>query len=351
MNYDSMAVPLYISPNRVSNKPIYQNSYRPTYATTRKMELSTFYIVETTRRPSSPTHIFDLRRTTQRPNLDADYHFSYSTPASAIFISPSISDSNNPINLSYLVSSSNTNKVSIKRPTYETPKPHGDYKPQSPFSHDTSDDFDGYLRPETSFYIPIKNKNKPSYNDYSKYNFKPETSTPSNVKFVYLENVLHKYYQGKSSGEKSEGLYDPSQTRRYAEVYDKHLTEKKDDFVSLTRPTTDDKTDNENLTDAEEPTEEEATNDFDIVDDDETEYYDDETMTLDGRSKNGPQNIFLVPFKLLTKIERPDNWVNKDTPDENTKTKLPEVPTLKQDENVARELPKPIFGRRKAGKN
>lgn len=356
INYDNMAIPLYISPNRVSNKPIYHNAYRPTYATTRKMELSTFFIIETTRRPVTLPNIFDLRRTTQRPNLDLDYHISYSTPASAIFISPSISDPNNPINLSYLVSSSNTNQISIKKPMHENSKPFSDSRPQSVFSHDTfdtpqDDSFDGYLRPETSFYIPIKNKHKPTYNDYSKYNLKPETSTPNNVRFVYLENVLHKYYQGKSNDEDGEGLYDQTQTKRYAEIYDKHMTDKKtDDFITLTRPSTGENTDNKNLTDDETTTDVEKTLDFDVTDDNETEYYDDETVTLDGRSKNGQENIFLVPFKVLTKIERQDNWVNKDIPDENTKSKLPEVPTLEQTENVARELPKPIFGRRKSGK-
>jgi hypothetical protein len=361
-NYDEIAIPLYVSPNRVSNKPVYQSSYRPTYATTRKMELSTFFIVETTRRPPvTPPNIFDLRRTTQRPQLDLDYHISYSTPSSAIFISPSsISDSD----LSYFISSSNTNKVSIKRPTHENPKPYNDYRPLSVFSHETydgsqdetfnepqDDTFDGYLRPDANFYVPTKNKHKPTYNDYSNYNIKPETSTANSVKFVYLENVLHKYYEGKSSivNEDAEGLYDPAQTKRYAEIYDEHLTDKKsDDFFSLTRTMTDDKTDdkkthyNSNDFDASE---------LDDTDNDESDIYydsDDKTVKLDGRSKNGQQqNLFLVPFKLLTKIDRPDNWVNKDTDDKNLKSRLPEVPALKQDEDVAREFPKPFFGRRK----
>lgn len=346
IDYENMAIPLYVSPNRVSSKPSYQNSYRPTYATTRKMELSTFLFIETTRRPPLPLNIYDLRQTTQRPKLDADIQISFSTPSNSIFISPSsLSDSHDSINLSYLFSSSNTNKVSIKKPTHENPKPFSDYQPLSVFSHDTfdapQDDFDGYLRPETSFYVPLKNKFKPTYNDYSKYNLKPETSTPNSVRFVYLENVLHKYYQGKSGddGDK-QGLYDRGQTNRYAEIYDKHLNDKNsDDFISMTRTMTDDKTDHKKETD--DSLDIDGT---DIESDENYDNYDDETLQLDGRSKNGQQNLFLVPFKVLTKIDRPDNWVNRETTDEDLKSRLPEVPSLRQDENLAQEVPKPLLG-------
>ena len=51
---------------------------------------------------------------------------------------------------------------------------------------------------------------------------------------------------------------------------------------------------------------------------------------------------------LHLKVERPDNWVNNDIPDIKLKTRLPEVPALMQDDSdVAKELPKPIFFRRR----
>lgn len=329
MSYDNMAIPLYISPNRVSNRPSYQTNYkRPTFGTTRKMDLSTFMIIETTRRsPTSSYH--DYKRTTQRPNLgsflETIYKGTHSTKSPISFLpfsSSSFEDSDDSTNLSHFILA-NTNQFSIKKPT---PKPFNDYKPAlSVFSHDltdaTDDDFDGYLRPETSFYVPLKTKHKPTYNDYSMYNNKPESSTAS-VKYYYIKNVLHKYYEGKSEEENVDGLYDHQQSKRYAEFYDEHFDDKNpNEFISQTRTLTD----------------------RDTKDNDEDMVIDDDTVRLDGRAKHGPQNVFLVPIKLLTKIDRPDNWLDKTDHDE--KSRLPEVPALSQDGNVvARELPRPIFG-------
>lgn len=324
INYDNMAIPLYISPNR----PTYsQSNYkRPTYATTRKMGLSTFLVVETTRRTTTPNFV-DLKRTTQRPFLSTfldDYQNSFSSQSPVFVYRPSSSSSLDDSTNFSILSSSNTNEISIKRPPHVNP--FNDFKPPSVFSSDADDDddaFDGYLRPETSFYIPLRDKHKPSYNDYSKYNNKPEASTANNVKYFYIENVLHKYYEGKSNGG---GLYDRQQTKRYAEFYDEHLNDKSsNEFVSLARTLTDKKTNDEDASRKKDRT---------------------LTLKLDGRAKNGPQNIFLVPFTLLTKIERPDNWVVKTT-DQDMKSQLLEVPALEQDGSVARELPKPIFGRLK----
>lgn len=306
INYENMAIPLYISPNR----PSYQSNYnRPTYATTRKNDLTTFFIVETTRR-TTPSFI-DLKRTTQRPLNFLD-PFGYQNSFS--------SQPDDSTNFSYL-SSSHTNGLSNKKPSHATFS-----KPSSVFSHDqtdveSDDTFDGYLRPDTSFYIPFNYKTKPSYNDYSKYNSKPEASTANNVKYFYMENVLHKYYEGKSNGGDEGGLYDRQPTKRYAEFYDQHLNDKSsNEFVSLARTLTDRKT------------------------------LDNRILSRRNDELDRPQNIFLVPFKLLTKIERPDNWLDMTT-SEDKKSQLPEVPALEQDGNVARELPKPIFGRLRVDRN
>lgn len=309
--FENMANPLYVSPNRISNRPIYK---RPTYSTTRKMDLSTFLIVDTTRRTMRPNYI-DYRTTTKKPfydtKLDVDYQPSYSSQAPSIIYPPIASSSfdNDQTDFSYFDSPSSTNKFSTKKPFSSDSN-----NPNSVFSHDDSDDsdesFDGYLRPEASFYIPSKDRPNPTYTDYTTYNYKPEKSTTA--KFYYIQNVLHKFVEEKSG----KGLYDREPTKRYAEFYDKHLRDKSSDDRTLT-------------------------------DNDDDEYDTTDDIKLEGRSKNGPQNIFLVPFKLLTKIERPDNWVITDkTADQDLKTRLPEVPPLRQDSNVAKELPMPIFGTR-----
>lgn len=294
INYDNMAIPLYISPNRVNNRPTFN---RPT---TRKMNLSTFFIVETT------------RQTTTRP----DRQPSYSTDSSSIlFLNkfPSIADSSvadddsdgyDSTNLSYLISS-NTNKASQKQPLHDSLKPFSsDANPSSVFSND---DFDGYLRPETSFYIPVKTKHKTSsYNDYSMYNRKTEPTKTSKSKFYYVNN---EYFEGRSD----EGLHRQPQTKRYAEFYDEGWRDK-------------DQSDDSTRT---------------MTDRDNTQ--DDLTMTLTARSRR--QNVFLVPFQLLTKIERPDNWVVTQAMEIGLKPRLPEVPPLKQDHNTAKELPKPFLNR------
>lgn len=324
INYDNMAIPLYISPNR----PTYsQSNYnRATYATTRKMGLSTFLVVDTTRRTT--TAFVDLKRTTQRPFLSTFLDQNSFSSQSPIFVyRPSSSSSLDDSTNFSILSSSNTNDFSIKKPN-----PFNDFKPPSVFSSDANndDDFDGYLRPETSFYTPLKNKHKPSYNDYSKYNNKPEASAANNVKYFYIENVLHKYYEGKSNEAKESGLYDRQQTKRYAEFYDEHLNDKSsNEFVSLARTLTDKKTNDEDAL------RKKSRQDTDM------------TSTLKGRRH---QNILFVPFTLLTKIERPDNWVVKTT-DQDMKSQLLEVPALEQDGSVARELPKPIFGRLKVDKS
>ncbi|XP_055523825.1 uncharacterized protein LOC129717733 [Wyeomyia smithii] len=54
------------------------------------------------------------------------------------------------------------------------------------------------------------------------------------------------------------------------------------------------------------------------------------------------QGIPLVPFVLLTSIERPDNWVMFNVAKSKKRKPLPEVPLLKSDVYSLSELPKPI---------
>lgn len=284
VNYDNMAIPLYVSPNRPKpqTSSIYQqNLYRRPqnpYPTTRKPELSTFLIVETTRR-TTPNYF--IEPTTKRPYYQSKF-------PSSIYIS-SVSNAN------HFLSSINKFPSVTKRP------PLNDY----------DDNFDGYLRPENNdFYMPFVNKNHHnSYNDYTKYNFKPETSTQG-VKYYFIKNKLHKYQFGKENNDETV-TDDDTPSKRYAETYDEHLKDiARDDFVTLTEQTNATK----NATERK--------------------------ISIDGRSKG---NLFadtlLVPFRLLTRPERPDNWVNVDAKDIE---RLPDVPALTQDENFARELPKPF---------
>jgi hypothetical protein len=133
--------------------------------------------------------------------------------------------------------------------------------------------------------------------------------------------VLHKYHQIKSpkEGEEDEEelrhIIDDEKdtTKRYAENFDKYLKDEqktRDDFVTLTKTITEKTLKTEDI-------------------------------ELNGRSKGNFANTLFVPFQVLTSIERDNNWVNVNTDD---KSKLPEVPSLQQDGNFARELPKP-FGK------
>lgn len=62
------------------------------------------------------------------------------------------------------------------------------------------------------------------------------------------------------------------------------------------------------------------------------------TQTHDRRQPG----IALVPFVLLTSIERPDNWVMFNVAKSKKRNPLPEVPLLKSDVFSLSELPKPI---------
>lgn len=291
VNYDNMAIPLYVSPNRQKpqlNSNYQQNFYRRpqySYPTSKKPELSTFLIVETTRRTTP--HYF-IEPTTKKSI------FQSNLPSNDYFSSAS--------NANHFLSSFNKFSSSITR---------------KPPINDYDDNFDGYLRPENNdYHMPFVNKNhQNSYYDYQKYNFKPETSTQG-IKYYFIKNKLHKYQFGKENDDETET--DDTPTKRYAEIYDEPLKDiARDDFVTLT-----------NVTDAKR----------------NLTIKDRKIDSIDGRSKSNIfANTVIVPFRLLTKVERPDNWVNVDTK-EKDKKHLPEVPALNQDENLSRELPKP-FGK------
>lgn len=281
-NYNNnMAIPLYVAPNR-RKQPTNTNyaAQRPQYnfPTTKKMDLTTFLIVQTTRRTPPP---YFIEPVTKKP----------SNFPSSIYISSSSSlNSNNNAN-NFL------NKYSItKRPPYD-------------YNYD-DDTFDGYLRPDfNDNYAPNKGQSS-TYYDYNKYNFKPETSTE---KYYYHKNRLHKYQNMKSKENEDSSSTDETPTKRYADTFDEHLKDIAiDDFVTLTK-----------------------TEDVKEL----------RTEDLQGRSKSNIfANTLFVPFRLLTRPDRPDNWINVDdiTTDNDNDKRQPDVPSLTQDEHFARELPKPF---------
>ncbi|XP_062559057.1 uncharacterized protein LOC134223854 [Armigeres subalbatus] len=69
------------------------------------------------------------------------------------------------------------------------------------------------------------------------------------------------------------------------------------------------------------------------------------TTTIDGHGGHNDRRqpgIALVPFVLLTSIERPDNWVMFNVAKSKKRNPLPDVPQLKSDAFSLSELPKPI---------
>ncbi|KXJ70822.1 hypothetical protein RP20_CCG022399 [Aedes albopictus] len=64
--------------------------------------------------------------------------------------------------------------------------------------------------------------------------------------------------------------------------------------------------------------------------------------TTTGHNDRRQPGIALVPFVLLTSIERPDNWVMFNVAKSKKRNPLPDVPQLKSDAFSLSELPKPI---------
>lgn len=324
-NYEHLSVPIFVTSNRYTTRPTQQYPYtRPSssYYTTRRQDaLSTFMFVGTTRRSPLST-IFFSPSSNVRPTSAINYQLSLSTPSS------SFSSASHPSSAIYADQAtnqlpffiSNTNKIStINRPATSSVVSNL----PSVFSSDKIDTnefdqkFDGYLRPDTSFYVPNSgNRKKPAYMDFKNLTPRPETSTTkkNDLKFVYLENVLHKYYQKKES---EISLSDRSKSDI-----------KIDSSSSL--PTAD-----EDTTIASVDTNNEDRDD-DLV-----------KATDEGRS-NKRDEILIVPFKLLTRIDRPDNWINTESNGDNPELdeRLPLVPDLQQNENVAKELPQPLLGKK-----
>lgn len=309
VGYEHMSVPIYVTSNRLTPKPTYQDLYTrpsPNYYTTRRNDgLSTFMYIGTTKK-SSHYPIFQTPISIRRTSLDSTFSFSTPSPSSTIF-------SDDLINPLSAFISANTNKVStIKRP--------------SVFSSDKIDmtAFDkGTVGLEMNVYVPNRKTQKPAYVDYSNYNSRPETTTKSEVKFVYLENVLHKYQAGNSEVE--EGLFDRSSSsvNRYADKQvDLRNKEEKEEQDETTMTSTEN---NEEVKKVEKRTE---------------------------RRERDREEILIVPFKLLTRVDRPDNWLNTETDNNNNnnseiKSQLPQIPDLQQNGNIAKELPKPLLGNKK----
>lgn len=328
-NYEQLAVPIFVTSNRYTTRPTLQSPYtRPSsyYYTTRRLDaLSTFMFVGTTRR-SPPSTIFFSPSSNVRPTSALNYQLSLSTPSSSFSVSSPSSavysdEATNPLPLFV----SNTNKISsIKRPATSSVVSNL----PSVFSSDKIDasefnKFDGYLRPDTSFYIPNKNNQPPPYIDFKQLTPKPETTTKNDLKFVYLENVLHKYYQKKEND-----ILLSDRSKSGITIIDNSTSSSSSTTI-----------DDEDTTKVDETTDIGMNND----DDDDVQA----KAKSEGRS-NKRDEVLIVPFKLLTRIDRPDNWINTETNNNNPerRKRLPQVPDLQQNENVAQELPQPLLGKK-----
>lgn len=339
-NYEQLSVPIFVTSNRYTTRPTQQNPYtRPSssYYTTRRHDaLSTFMFVGTTRRSPQSTIFFSPSANHVRPTSALNYQLSLSTPSSSF---SSVSHSSLPAYADHSTNPlpfyiSNTNKIStITRPATSSVVSNL----PSVFSSDKIDSqefdqkFDGYLRPETSFYVPNKqgNRKKPAYTDFKNLTPRPETTTKTDLKFIYLENVLHKYYQKKES---DISLSDRSKT-----------DVKIDSSSSSSSPLT--SADDEDTTIVSVDTHN---------DDHDDGNNDDSVKATDEGRANKRDEILIVPFKLLTRIDRPDNWINTETYSDidgdnpELSERLPQVPDLQQTENVAKELPQPLLHAKKS---
>lgn len=82
-------------------------------------------------------------------------------------------------------------------------------------------------------------------------------------------------------------------------------------------------------------------------DDHMTSMTNEDKFLQDSKINRRSKNIQLVPFKLLTRVDRPDNWVNVNFDLKDFKSLIPDQPQLRQDPKIiALELPKPILNRR-----
>lgn len=268
-------------PKIVFNIP--QSDYsRPSYSTTKRVDLSTFQIIQTTKRTPTPYYINNKRttqRTTLNSKLDFDQQISFNTPSPFNNLPPFFKDNSDDL--------SNESSLNAYKAFSKTQE-------ESQFSQDTfkqtDDNFDEYLQ---------KNNIKPSYNDYSEFNKKPDASMTN--------------HEDKSEEDPGPEIFNGSQTNRYAQFFDENLNEKESQRLNSSTRTSNDKHLNV-------------------------------TKISKNKSRAIHDNDMLAQFKLLTILERPHKW---QTNEQGTKARLPDVPTLVQYGKLAKELPKPISSKPK----
>ncbi|XP_052869946.1 uncharacterized protein LOC128275474 [Anopheles cruzii] len=189
------------------------------------------------------------------------------------------------------------------------------------------DDHDGYLRPEQTHFEPLVR----------------QTATAQTYRDYWHTERRHyrDYYPDRN------GLHHgdvPQTLVRYASAYDKPLLldDYSDKFVGLLR-------DEDALLAPDGtsgPTNQHTSKERSVRTDDTK----DTRQTKDKRPTNHrlkvpggkPSSISLVPFVLLTNIDRPDNWVMYHS--KPSKHRKPPVPLLKSDVFSLNELPTPIVG-------
>lgn len=325
VNYESASVPLYISPQRPANRPLtasnnnlnyYQRptNYYPT--TTYKPDLQTFLIVETTKRTTPFSLYLDYnKRTSLQPSPSIHYpiiqqdlsyysRFPTTTPRSHYYPNPvSISSideydditvqKQTNISTSYFITNKSTKRPQkhgqtnfnypfLNRPT-QVHESFSVNEYETPFSDGTNnDEYDGYLRPEQTKYVPIKITPQTfSYNDYTKFNTKtvPLEYKNKNMKYYYEGNKLYKYV------DPSDGLYSSkTQIKRYADFYDTPFNDfESDDFVAGKMIDKTDKTDKTNSR--------------------QTKCKRDKSIKFD-ETKPRKNNVLIIPLNVLTRFDR-----------------------------------------------
>lgn len=315
--------------------------------TTRRQDLHTFFLVETTKHTTTPMDSENYSTTTVRPTLNkikpepstyelpyflenipsstpkeqADYYYPY---LSQSYTNPKINSNNAYYSKNY--NSLNTHKMNISftgndftgitiisksKPNDLTAISSIDYdytnKAMLPTADDydnddnndnnnedhdyVDDEFDGYLRPEQNKYEPLRHEtDKTYYRDYAKYNEQAKHDKVTNGSVYYpLVNGLGLYKlndMNKLLENATEGLTN----KRYAEFYTDKKTglsdDKMDDFVSYLREQNQEGDHNSNgkSTDSDKHTPAE--------------------MRAIGKDTKANSNPPIVPFVLLTKPER-----------------------------------------------
>lgn len=314
---------------KVNSRPTHSYFDRPLdvaiYSTTRRPDLHTFFIVETTKRTTTQIPLYydnSKRRTTKKTvftdKLDDSFYPEFVT-SKYTTKKPYIRPTSNALANAYADYYSNDNSIrrrdnlttslyyrntkSTKVPLYKpflTPTreqlnefletSYNENRPDSYNEEYENNDNPDYGDSDETL-RPTYNSHKGTYHDYSKFNDKPasdENYATKKIKYYYKGNVLYKY-------EDSNGLYDPKQQmKRYADFYDLPFDEKEtDNYVRHLIEEEKFKTNNdEKLKTLTDKTRLRLNDEIEL--DDKTE----------ARANNRKDDLVIVPFTVLTRPER-----------------------------------------------